>query len=190
MGHYFLGSIDKRLIFHLEHTFHLNMYIDADFARTWYQGHSALWDCALSCMGFEITYCSYPMHWASKLQTEIDLSTTKSEYIALPMATCESLPIWRLVQEFHWQGFIVTPLNHTFSITYLPTLMASCIFYDNFSCIVLAYSNGTKQQTKNISLKCHHFWDQLHKGHIQITKVQTNLNWAGIFTKPICTDKH
>jgi hypothetical protein len=70
-------------------SFALIMYADADFAGMWHQEHSALRENVLSCTGYVITYCGCPIHWVSKLQSEIALSTTKSEYIALSMATRE-----------------------------------------------------------------------------------------------------
>jgi len=40
-----------------------------------------------------------PITWGSKLQTEIALSTTKSEYIALSTTTREVIPFLGLMQE-------------------------------------------------------------------------------------------
>ncbi len=43
-----------------------------------------------------------PMHWSSKMQTEIALSTTEAEYIALSQAMREVLPIiWLFLW---WEG--------------------------------------------------------------------------------------
>ncbi len=39
------------------------------------------------------------MHWSSKMQTEIALSTTEAEYIALSQAMREVLPIIWLMEE-------------------------------------------------------------------------------------------
>jgi hypothetical protein len=44
-------------------------------------------------MGYVIRYTGYPMHWASKMQTEITLSTTKAEYRALSQSMRQVLPI-------------------------------------------------------------------------------------------------
>lgn len=167
------------------------MFVDADFAGLWHQEFSDLRDCALSRTGYIITYCGCPVHWASKLQTEVALSTAESEYIALSMATRELLPLRRLVLELHKNSLINTPLaDHPFSHTITSHLEATQIFEDNASCIVLAYSDGTKMRTKHISLKWHHFKDQLRAGHITITKIASNLNWADLLTKPLVKIKH
>jgi hypothetical protein len=123
-------------------------------------------------------------------KSEIALSTTKSEYIALSMATQELLPLRRLVQDLHQHSFLSIPLDNVFSQTKTNNLKASQIFEDNASCIILAYSDGTKPRTKHLSLKWHHFKDHLRAGHIVISKVASNLNWADILTKPLCSPKH
>lgn len=82
------------------------------------------------------------------------------------------------------------PLQSPFSITKTSTLEASSIYEDNTSCIVLAYQDGTKVRTKHISLKWHHFKDQIQHGNIQVIKIDTNLNWADLVTKPLCKFKH
>lgn len=110
---YLVYTKDKGLLLHPDTSFTLAMYVDADFAGLWHQQHSALRDCVLSRTGFIITYCGCPIHWASKLQSEIALSTTKSEYIALSMATRELIPIRRLLQEIHDNGIQTSCVKHT-----------------------------------------------------------------------------
>ncbi len=53
-----------------------------------------------------------PMHWASKMQTEIALSTTEAEYIALSQSMREILPIMWLLQEAHDHGIPVLTITH------------------------------------------------------------------------------
>jgi hypothetical protein len=93
IGRYLLATKDKGLILHPTHDFKLDMFIDADFAGMWHREYSELRECALSCTGYIITYCGCPIHWASKLQSEIALSATESEYIALSIASRELLPL-------------------------------------------------------------------------------------------------
>jgi len=81
----------------------------ADFAGLWHRDFAELCDCSLSRTGNVMTYCGCPIHWASKLQSEIALSTTESEYIALSMATRELLLLQWLVQELHKHSFISLP---------------------------------------------------------------------------------
>jgi hypothetical protein len=106
------------------------------------------------------------------------------------MATRELLPLCRLLHEIHQHGLVKVPLQNQFSTTKTPTLAATQIFEDNESCIVLAHSEGTKIQTKHISLKWHHFKDQLKNGCIKLVKIGTHFNWADILTKPLGKQKH
>jgi hypothetical protein len=190
IGRYLIVTHDRGLILQPRKDFKLDMYVDADFAGMWHQEYSELRDCALSRTGYIITYCGCPVHWASKLQSEIALSTTESEYIALSMTTRELLPLRRIVQEIHKNGLVQSPLDNNFSNAKTSHLETTVIYEDNASCIVLAYNDGTKVHTKHISLKWHHFKDQIRNGSIKIMKVDSNLNWADILTKPLCRFKH
>jgi hypothetical protein len=189
IARYLIYTKDKGLILHPTKDFSLDMYIDADFAGMWHQQHSALRDNVLSRTGYIITFCGCPIHWVSKLQSEIALSTTESEYIALSMGTRELLPLRRLMTEIHQHTLIKLPLPSQFNTTKTTSLTATQVFEDNESCIVLAHSEGTKVRTKHIALKWHHFKDQIRQGHLKIVKIGTHYNWADILTKPLGRQK-
>lgn len=140
--------------------------------------------------GYIITYCCCPIHWASKLQSEIALSTTKSEYITLLMVSRELLPICHLDIELHEHGLFSTPLSKPFSITHTSTLEATTIYEGNASCVLLAHRDSNKVQTKHISLKWHRFKDHLCNGDLKVVKIDSAHNWANIFTKPLRKVKH
>jgi hypothetical protein len=53
----------------------------------------------MSRTGFVILYSGCPIHRGSKLQTEITLSTTEAEYIALSTSSHELIPIRRLLRQ-------------------------------------------------------------------------------------------
>jgi len=190
IGRYLLASRDKGLILHPTHNFKLDMYVDADFAGMWHREYSELQECALSRTGYIITYCGCPIHWASKLQSKIALSTTESEYITLSMASRELLPLRRLVMELHKHGLFSTPLSTPFSITHTSTLEASIVYEDNASCVVLAHRDGNKVRTKHISLKWHRFKVHIRNGGLKVVKIDSAHNWADIFTKPLSKVKH
>ena len=52
-------------------------------------------------------YAGCPLVWASKLQTEVALSTAESEYIALSTALREVIPAMNLMRELH----VIFPVN-------------------------------------------------------------------------------
>jgi hypothetical protein len=181
---------DKGMQLQPTKSFTLDMYVDADFAGQWHKEHPCLRENVLYRTGYNITYCGCPIHWASKSQSKIALSTTESEYIALSMATSELLPIKRILLEGQQHTLIRTPLNDNFNVTKSSHLQASRIYEDNQACITLAESEHSKARTKHIAIKWHHFRDQIRSGHIQIIKVDTAANWADILTKPLTRQKH
>lgn len=178
------------MILHPTHDFKLDMYVDTDFAGMWHHEYLEICDCALSCTGYIITYCNCPIHWASNLQSEIALSTTESEYIALSMATCEFQPLHCLIIELHKNVLFTTPLDPSFSTTKTSTLEATNIHEGNACCVVLAYSKGSKVCTKHISLKWYRFKDHIKTGEIKVIKIEMNLNWVDILTRHLCCIKH
>jgi hypothetical protein len=86
-------------------------------------------------------------------------------------------------------SFIKLPSTTPDSITtatFQSELGPSLVFEDNSACIVLATTETQfKPRTKHISLKYHHFHDQIQIGNLKITKVASSENWADIFTKPL-----
>jgi hypothetical protein len=83
-------------------------YCDADFSGNWNK-HLALFDpsTAKSRSGWIVFYAGCPVIWASKLQTQVALSTTEAEYIALSQSLQDVLPITFLIQEICKKGFQV-----------------------------------------------------------------------------------
>jgi hypothetical protein len=67
-------------------------------------------------------------------------------------------------------------------------LEPSIIWEDNQGCIHLANDPlQNRPNTKHIYIKWHHFRDEIQKGNIKITKIQTSLNISDILTKPLVT---
>jgi hypothetical protein len=61
---------------------------------------------AQSRTGFVILFAGCPLIWGSRLQTEIALSTTEAEYIALSTVLRETIPFINLLQELKDMNFI------------------------------------------------------------------------------------
>ncbi len=165
------------------------MFIDADFNCMWHQEHSAIPDNVLSCPGYIIMFFGCPIHLASKLQNGIALSAAHCEYIALSMASHDFLPIRCLLEEINKYSLVHFPRPEHYNHTYTWSLTATQIWEDSTPCIVLAHSKGCKQWTKHISIKWHHFRDQIRAGYLKIVKIVTNYKWADILTKPLGREK-
>jgi hypothetical protein len=189
IARYLLATKDYGLCLRPSQSFSLDMFVDADFAGRWHKEFSHLRDSVLSRTGYVVTFCGCPISWASKLQSEITLSTTESEYIALSSAARELLPLRRVLQDIIQHSFIHLPQTSTDTIAtpqFSTDLPPSSIFEDNSACIILANSESNfKPRTKHISLKYHHFRDHVASGSLRIIKVDSANNWADIFTKPL-----
>ena len=117
------------------------------------------------------------------MQTEIALSTTEAEYIAMSHALCETIPIQNLIKE----------INHIF---HMPTPMTDlCITLHkvNLSAIAMDESLKFTPRSKHIAIKYHHFCSRVHtssnkSGDIKIKYIYTKKQIADIFTKPVDND--
>lgn len=191
IAQYLLATKHQGLSLKPTQSFALEMFVDADFAGRWHREYSHLRVNVLSRTGFIVTFCGCPVSWSSKLQSDIVLSTTESEYIALSSGVRELLPLRRILQDIYAHTFIQNTAatadrisTHNFQSR---VTAPSRIYEDNNACIVLATTDSPqfKPWTKHISLKYHHFKDYIRNGNISIVKVDTTQNWADIFTKPL-----
>jgi len=86
--------------------------------------------------------------WVSKLQTQVALSTTEAEHIALSTALREVIPIMELIKKMQEQGFVnvqSTPMVHCMA------------FEDNSGALILATEHKLRPWTKHINCQYHHF---------------------------------
>jgi len=153
---YLLTTHDKGLLLHPTKSFALDMYVNADFAGRWHKEFSHLQDSVLSRTGYVITFCGCSISWASKLQSEIALSTTESEYIALSSTTREIPPLQCILQDIVLSTFLQILTSQKDSIStnaFHSQISPSKVYEDNTACIVLATTESNfKPRTKHISL--------------------------------------
>jgi hypothetical protein len=175
IARYLLGTIDKGIKYSPDPNRGLECYVDADFAGGWSSGDHTNPECVLSRTGFVIMYAGCPVTWMSKLQTEIALSTTEAEYIALSQAMREVIPFMNLMGE----------IDAIFGI-HNPSPKFHCrVFEDNRSCIKVAESPKFTPRTKHIAIKYHHFRRFVSDGTILIEHIDTKEQIADILTKPL-----
>ena len=89
------------------HNKSFDCYADAGFAGDFVKEYGEDPSMARSRTGFVIMYGGCPLIWASKLQTEVALSTTEAEYIALSQALREAIPLMGSMREMTHHGFKV-----------------------------------------------------------------------------------
>jgi hypothetical protein len=104
----------------------------------------------------------FPMIWASKMQTEIALSFTEAEYIALSQSMREVLPIMWLLEEAQKKGIKVNAK---------PCKVHCKIFEDNEGAIEIAKVPKMRPRTKYLNIKYHHFREEVKKGTVNIYHV-------------------
>ena len=129
----------------------------------------------MSRTGYMILYAGCPIIWCSKLQTEIALSTTESEYIALSNSLRDVIPLINLLQELRF----VIPHQEA-----LPNVHCT-VFEDNKGCIELVKSPKMRPRTKHIGLKYHHFRKHVSDKKVSIQYIDTKEQIADIFSKAL-----
>jgi hypothetical protein len=131
---------------------------------------------AKSRSGWIVFYAGCPVCWASKLQSQVALSTTEAEYIAMSMALRDVIPVMNLIEEIKSKGFQV--------ICTKP--YAYCkVFEDNSGALELARLPKLRPRTKHINVCYHHFREHIRKGLIKIFPIDTKAQIADTLTKAL-----
>ena len=103
IGRYLLGTRDRGIILNPKSsTTPFEICVDADFAGNYRTDDSDVCtDSATvrSRTGYLLCFANSPLLWVSKLQGEVALSTTESEYIALSTSLRDGLPTQRVLNE-------------------------------------------------------------------------------------------
>ena len=128
--------------------------------------------------GYVILLAGCPIIWASKLQSQIALSTTEAEYIALSMSLRDTIPVMNLLKELKTRNFCIVSTTANVHCT---------AFEDNNGALEIANVPKMRPRTKHINLVYHFFRSHVGKD-IFIHPIDTTLQIADIFTKPLCHD--
>ena len=174
---YLEGTKDKGIVMQPKIGLMLEVFADADFCGNWNK-NTAQYDVstAKSRSGFVICFAKVPILWTSKLQTQIALSTTEAEYMALSSALREAIPLTELIKEMRERQIIQLP-NHA-------KVYCKC-FEDNSGALELAQTPKIRPRTKHINIIYHHFRDAVKKGMVEIFAISTDDQMADILTKPL-----
>jgi hypothetical protein len=152
-------------------------YCDADFSGNWSKTY-ATYDpsTAKSRSGWVVFYAKCSIIFASRLQSQVALSTTEAEYISLSTALRDVIPIMELLAEMRQRGYKVIC---TEPIVYCK------VFEDNSGALELARLPKLRPRTKHINVCYHHFREHVRKGIIKILPVSTDDQIADTLTKPL-----
>jgi hypothetical protein len=176
---YLSGTADKGLIFRPTGKFNVDCYVDADFAGLWRYEDDQDPVCVKSRTGYIIMFGGCPLLWVSRLQTEIALSTTEAEYIALSQAMRDLLPTKSLIEG----------LLSSLGIELTEVSTFSTVFEDNMGAIAIAQAPKMTPRTKHIGIKYHFFRQFVSNGTVKIKHVESEKQVADIFTKGLTAQK-
>ncbi len=176
IGRYLKGTIEKGIMFDPHCDLNLDCYPDADFAGLWNHENANDPHCVRSRTGFVITFAACPIIWASKLQTEIALSTMEAEYIALSTACRDLFPLIDRLSE------ITSVLNLPFTPG---SNMHVRIHEDNAGALTLGKLEPRRMtpRSKHYAVKYHWFREHLGPRNIELVKIASANQLGDIFTK-------
>ena len=152
-------------------------YCDADFSGNWNKSFADVDpSTAKSRSGWVVFYAGCPIIWASKLQSQVALSTTEAEYIAMSMALRDVIPIMDLIKEMKERNI---PVICTKPYVYCK------VFEDNSGALELARLPKLRPCTKHINVCYHHFYEHVQNGLIKIFPIGTEDQIADMLTKAL-----
>jgi hypothetical protein len=136
------------------------VYADADLCRNWNRS-TAMKDVSTAKYrtGYITSFAGCPITWASKLKTQIALSTTEAEYIALSQLLREVIPMINLITEISRLGVC--------NYCTVPKVYSKA-YEDNSGVLELAKTPKMRPRTKHINLVFHHFRDYVRRDLIVI----------------------
>ena len=174
---YLAGTKDKGIILNPDMDKSFEVYVDASFCGDW-KPEAADIDVstAKSRSGYVVSLQGCPLIWHSKLQTQVALSTTEAEYIALSQSLRDTIPIMNLMQELHDRGFT--------GASPIPTIHCKA-FEDNSGALELAKTPKMRPRTKHINLVYHHFRSFVREGKVTVHHVGTKEQNADTLTKSL-----
>nr|AAP53706.1 retrotransposon protein, putative, unclassified [Oryza sativa Japonica Group] len=165
----------KRIMRYLNHTLEfgiwystsssicLSGYSDADFGGCRIDRKSTSGTCHF--LGTSL------IAWSSRKQSSVAQSTAESEYVAA--ASCCSQILWLLS----------TLKDYGITFEKVP------LFCDNTSAINIAKNPVQHSRTKHIDIRFHFLRDHVEKGDVELQFLDTKLQIADIFTKPLDSNR-
>ena len=112
---YLKGTQDKGIILNPEERRGIECYVDASFAGDYEKDRAEDAATLLSRTGYTIVLFGCPVKWVSKLQTEITLSTTEAEYVALSQVMRDVIPFMNNIEEIAKNSPLSIPISQLLS---------------------------------------------------------------------------
>lgn len=158
--------------------FTMDVYVDSDFMGLYGKELRTDPTNVKSRTGYVICLNGCPVIWSSKLQESIAMSTMMAEYYALSTAMREVLPLRSLVEAVADACGINNECVSTFKTT---------VWEDNMGALSLANLDPGQHtpRSKFYDVKVHWFRSHLKPNQIEVKKIDTSVQLADLFTKPL-----
>ena len=179
IGRYLASTRTLGILLNPQEDANFDVYADADFCGNFNKTDMPRTDMAQSRTGYIIFYGGCPIVWASKLQTEIALSTTEAEIISLSTSLRTVIPLMHITKEMKTRGYKV--------ISTQPRVHCRA-FEDNNGAFELATVHKYRPRTRYLCTKLFHFKEYVEQKQITILPCDTELQTADIFTKALDKD--
>jgi hypothetical protein len=180
IGQYLKGTRDKGLVMtpNKDELLKVDCYVDADFCGLYEREDHSDPTSVKSRTGYVICIAGCPVIWSSKLQESIALSTMMAEYYALSTAMREVIPLNELIKVLGSGLHLDSETMTTFRTT---------VWEDNNGALALASLDPGQHtpRSKHYDIKVHWFRSHLKPNKIEVEKIDTSLQKADIFTKPL-----
>jgi hypothetical protein len=174
---YLKKTRDQGLKFKIDPKKGFECYCDADFSENWNREFAPINPSTTKSQSrWIIFYAGCPISWASKLQSQTALSTTKAERIAMSQALRDIILIMNLLQEMREQNFKVVCIE--------PYVYCK-VFEDNAGALELPRLPKLRPWTKHINICYHHFCKHTQKGLIKIFPIDTKDQIADALMKAL-----
>jgi len=160
---YLKGTTNLGLLYKKSSDYKLVGFCGADYAGDRIERKSTSGNCQF--LGENL------ISWASKRQAIIALSTTEAKYISA--ASCCTQLLWMKHQLEDYQ------------------ITENCIpiYCDNTAAIFLSKNPILHSRAKHIEIKHHSIRDYVQKRVLDIQFIDTDHQWADIFTKPLTVER-
>ena len=138
-----------------------------------------------STTGYNFISYGGPIVWRSQKQKSVSLSSCESEYMAANEAGKEAVWLARLYKEdFGHEDLSVHTYGDLSEGEFRDDAKPLTIFEDNAGAIALSRQPGAQhKRSKHISIRWHWIREKVQSGELKLSKIDTSLNTADIFTK-------
>ncbi len=122
-----------------------------------------------------IFYAGCPISWASRLQSQVVLSTTEVMYMVMPQVLPDIISIMDLLQEMREKDFRI--------ICTKPSVYCK-VFEDNSGALEFARLPKIGPRTKQANVCYHHFYKHVHKRSSLLTQnTKMLMHWQKLWHK-------